>query len=543
MRIALAQINTTIGDFDGNAAKILDWLDRARGKGADLCLFPELAVCGYPPRDLLEKPSFIEANLRAIEEIASKVGRTAAVVGFVSRNDSAEGRALRNSAAFIEGGKVRFVQHKMLLPQYDVFDEGRHFEPASEQGVVEFAGQKLGVTLCEDLWSRFQFRGRRLYRVDPAEILAGKGAGMLVNISASPYTVGKQRTRIDLISGEAKMGSLPIFYCNMVGGDDELVFDGRSFAVDARGQIIAEAAAFEEDLVVVDSEAAGGSAGPSHMPEDEEVWRALALGLCDYMGKCGFARAFLGLSGGIDSAVVAAIAADAVGPDRITGVLMPSPFTSKASVDDATALAKNLGIKTLTISIGDVYEAYRAALGFSSGAGEVSLAEENLQARVRGNLLMALSNREGAMVISTGNKSELSVGYCTLYGDMAGGFALISDIPKTMVFDLARYANRGGERIPESIIAKPPSAELRPGQADTDSLPEYSVLDPILRLYIEDRMSAQEIQAKGFDPAVVARVLRMIDRNEYKRRQAPPGIKITMKAFGMGRRFPIARKT
>ncbi|MBN1283149.1 MAG: NAD+ synthase [Proteobacteria bacterium] len=544
MKIAIAQINTTVGDFEGNAAKIADGMRRAEREGAELVLFPELAITGYPPRDLLEKPSFIEANLKALEALAKGSAKTAAVVGFVSPNESSRGRALYNSAALLHGGRVAFVQHKTLLPQYDVFDEGRHFEPASEHRVFELNGRRLGLSLCEDLWSNHTFRGRRLYAVNPAKMLRDAGAEIVLNISASPYTVGKQALRLDLFSAEARSVGLPVFYCNLVGGNDELVFDGRSFALDAGGRPVREGRPFEEDFFVVDSGSMGAPVSPAAMPEEDEIWRALVLGLADYMRKCGFERAVIGLSGGIDSAVVAAIACDAIGRDRVLGVMMPSPYTGERSMRDGEALARNLGISTWQVPIGEVYEAYRRALGYALDPGApVSLAEENIQARIRGNILMAVSNRDGSLVISTGNKSELSVGYCTLYGDMAGGFALISDIPKTLVYALARRANRGGERIPKGIIDRPPSAELKPDQADTDTLPAYDVLDPIMRHYIEDRMSMEEIVGRGFDTGTVERIVRMIDANEYKRRQAPPGIKITMKAFGMGRRFPIARKT
>ncbi len=544
MKIAIAQINTTIGDFAGNSAKIITGIRQGERAGVDVVLFPELAICGYPPRDMLEKSSFIEGNLRAIEAVAKETRDTAALVGFVSRNESKDGRGLFNSAGFLHDGSIKFVQHKTLLPQYDVFDEGRHFEPAKDHRVYEFKGRRLGVTLCEDLWSKHSFRGRRLYRVDPAQLLKEAGAELILNISASPFTVGKQRIRYDLFSAEARSAGLPVFYCNMVGGNDELVFDGRSFVLNAKGRTVCEARAFEEDFIVVDSDAMENPGEIVDLPEEEEIWRALVLGLSDYMKKCGFARAVVGLSGGIDSAVVAAIACDAVGPDKVLGVMMPSPYTEERSLRDAEKLARNLGISTWHVPISEIYETYRRALGYSSkDAGEVSLAEENIQSRIRGNILMAISNREGAIVLSTGNKSELSVGYCTLYGDMAGGFALISDIPKKLVYRLAQYANRGGEKIPKAIILRPPSAELKPHQADTDSLPPYDVLDPIMRYYIEDHISAEEIVARGFDKDTALRIIRMIDANEYKRRQAPPGIKITMKAFGIGRRFPIARKS
>lgn len=543
MKISVCQMDATIGDFAGNTRKILDGLARGERVGADLVVFPELAVCGYPPRDLLEKPSFVRQSLECVEEIATHTGRTGAVLGFVSLNETAEGRALHNSAAILSEGAVRFVQHKTLLPEYDVFDEARYFEPATRHGVHEYRGMRIGLTLCEDLWSRHAFEGRRLYQREPVQILADAGAEVILNLSASPFTLGKQRTRYALASEEAARCSLPIIYCNLVGGNDELVFDGRSFVADSRGRIVLEAAAFREDDLLVDLEALPQESAERIYPEEEEIRRALVLGLHDYMSKCGFERCVIGLSGGIDSAVVAAIAAEAVGPGKVMGVLMPSPYTEPASNSLAARLAHNLGVVTCTVPIGEIYERFRAVLGFGGAGGEVSLAEENLQARIRGTILMAISNREGALVVSTGNKSEISVGYCTLYGDMAGGLALISDIPKTMVYALARYLNREGEVIPQDIIDRPPSAELKPGQTDQDSLPPYETLDRIMKYYVEHRMDVEAIVAGGEDPEEVRRIARMIELNEYKRRQAAPGIKITSKAFGMGRRYPIARKT
>ena len=542
MRVAIAQIDTTIGDFEGNARKILDGLKRAEDSGADLIVFPELAVCGYPPRDLLEKPWFVKRNLECIEMIASKTGRVAVAVGYVSVNETAEGRGLFNSAGILHDGAIRFVQHKALLPEYDVFEEARHFEPARTHDVYEFRGKRVGLTLCEDLWSRHEFGGRRIYRSDPVDLLAKAGADFILNLSASPFTIEKRDVREGLVTDAAKRNSLPIIYCNMVGGNDELVFDGRSFVADGSGNIVMTAAAFEEDLLVADLDLLPKAVKRKDAPEEEDVRRALVLGLRDYMRKCGFERCVIGLSGGIDSAVVAAIAAEAAGSGNVMGVLMSSQYTQERSVVDAEQLARNLGIMTYTEPIGDIYEQYRKTLGMG-GDGGVSLAEENLQARIRGNILMAISNREGALVVSTGNKSEVSVGYCTLYGDMVGGLALISDVPKTMVYDLARYMNRDGEVIPKSIIEKAPSAELKPDQTDQDSLPPYDVLDRIMKEYVEDRMSVEAMIDKGEDPETVRRVVRMIDTNEYKRRQAAPGIKITSKAFGLGRRYPIARKT
>jgi len=540
MKIALAQINTTVGDFSGNARKIIDGIRWAESEGLDLIIFPEMCVCGYPPRDLLEKPSFLQRSIEAVEEIAMNTGNCSALIGYITPNESSDGHALFNTAGILCDGEIKFKQHKTLLPEYDVFDEARHFEPSSEHEVYEIGGIKIGLTLCEDLWSGVKFRGRRLYRSDPVEKLAAAGAEMIINISASPFTLGKREIRRELVVGAAKRFGLPVIYCNAVGGNDDLVFDGRSVVVNSDGLLLKKGNAFEEDLITFDTSSTEPFAEMLGYTEEDEIHSALVLGLSDYMKKCGFKRAVLGLSGGIDSAVVAALAVDAIGPENVTGILMPSPYSSKSSIDDALDLAKNLGIKTSTIPIGDLYESYRTLLGF--GGSDVSLAEENIQARIRGNILMAKSNSDGAIVLATGNKSELSVGYCTLYGDMAGGFALISDLLKTQVFALARHMNRNSIIIPESIIEKAPSAELKPDQRDQDSLPDYDLLDSIVRAYIEEKRSVEEIASGGVDIDIVERITGMIDHNEYKRRQAPPGIKITEKAFGSGRRFPIACK-
>ncbi len=539
MKIAVAQIDTTVADFAGNQERILDRLAWAEGAGADLVVFPEMAICGYPPRDLLEEPAFVRRAEESVAAIAARTGKTAVAVGSVTVNEGADGRGLFNSALLLHKGRVLHVQHKTLLPEYDVFDEARHFEPSDRHEVISFGGMKLGLTLCEDLWSGYTFRGRRLYRCDPVERLSKAGAELVLNLSASPFTLGKQAIRRGLVTTAAKRFALPLVYCNAVGGNDDLVFDGRSIVADAQGRICAKGRAFAEDAFVVDTTALEPIGALPAMSDAEEMRHALVMGLSDYMRKCGFSRVVLGLSGGIDSAVVAALAAEAIGGRNVMGVLMPSPYSSSESVADAQALAEKLGVITCTTPIGEIYRAYRETLGFHDGEA-VSLAEENIQARIRGNILMAISNREGAMVLATGNKSELSVGYCTLYGDMAGGFALISDLLKTEVYALARQRNEAGEVIPERIITKAPSAELKPDQVDQDTLPPYDLLDPIIRAYVEEKRSVEEITAMGFEGAMVARVTRMIDRNEYKRRQAPPGIKITAKAYGTGRRFPIA---
>ena len=542
MKIAVLQINTTVGDFEGNSAKILEGIAWATKQGTDLCVFPELAVCGYPPRDLLEKPDFINRNMAALESIAQKTGETAAVVGYVSLNEKPFGRALHNSAGLLHRGKVALVQHKTLLPEYDVFDEARHFEPAADHKLFDINGARVGLSMCEDIWSLFEYAGRRLYRTDPIEDVVKQGADVVLNISASPFTLGKQAIRKKLVCDEAGRLGRTVIYCNLVGGNDELVFDGRSFVADPKGRIVHEAKGFEEDRFIVDTDRLGEEKGPADYGDEEDVRRALVLGLRDYMRKCGFDRVVIGVSGGIDSAVVAALACDALGSGKVMGVMMPSPYSSIGSVEDSEKLMKNLGMVSCRIPIADIYESFRKTMGYRAKPEDISVAEENLQARIRGNILMAISNREGALVLSTGNKSEISVGYCTLYGDMAGGLALLSDIPKSMVYALANHMNRKGEVIPREIIEKPPSAELKPGQCDRDSLPAYDVLDPIIRAYVEDRKSVEKIIAMGFDRALVDRITRMIDLNEYKRRQAAPGIKITSKAFGLGRRFPIAWK-
>lgn len=542
MKIAIAQINTTVGDFSGNKKKILNYLGSAQKMGADIVVFPELTVCGYPPRDLVEKPSFIQRNLECVEEIASKTKRTAVALGYISINESQTGHGLFNTAGLLYDGSVQFSQPKSLLPEYDVFDEARNFEPARTHRVHKFKGRTFALSLCEDLWSAFDFGGRHLYPQDPMKLFVEAGAEIIINLSASPYTLKKQKVREGLVCGAAKDFSRPVVYCNLIGGNDELVFDGQSFAADSKGEIIAMGKAFSEDLFLVDLDKVNRPVKIREMKDEQEIFDALILGLHDYMQKCGFKKVVVGLSGGIDSSVVAAIASEAIGPKNVTAVTMPSRFTSQKSLDDARVIAKNLGIRTKMVPIDGLYDSYRKALGFTGDVRKVSLTEENIQARIRGNILMAISNREGELVLSTGNKSELSVGYCTLYGDMAGGLAIISDVPKTIIYKIAKYINRKKELIPKSILTKPPTAELKPDQTDQDLLPPYEMLDEILKAYVEDHLSAQSIIAMGFDKKRVLDVVRRVDLNEYKRRQSPPGLKVTSKAFGTGRRFPIAWK-
>lgn len=540
MKLAIAQIDTTVGDFKGNERKIIDNLRLAEKKGADLVVFPELTVCGYPPRDLLDKPVFVKENLLSVERIAKATKGTAVVLGYVSWNESKIGKGLFNMAGILYDGKVQFSQAKTLLPQYDVFDEKRHFEPAVKHLLHKFKGRKLALSLCEDLWSNYEFDGRRLYRDDPIELFAKEGAELIINLSASPYTLEKQKVRETLACKASKKFSIPIVYCNLVGGNDELIFDGRSIVTNKEGTIVCRGKAFEEDHIIVDIDDLPSKQLLSHASDEKDIIDALVLGLRDYTRKCSFKSAVVGLSGGIDSALVAFIASMAIGAGNVKGLIMPSEFTSEKSIDDAKELADRLQIKMERIDITEIYNSYRKTLNLKGK--DVSLAEENIQARIRGNILMAYSNREGAIVLSTGNKSELSVGYCTLYGDLAGGLAVISDIPKTLVYRLAEYINKTKELIPKSILTKAPTAELKPNQTDQDSLPPYGVLDAILKAYVEEHEDLAAIVKRGFDKSIVEDILRRVNLNEYKRRQSPPGLKVTSKAFGIGRRFPIAWK-
>ncbi|MEP9411585.1 MAG: NAD+ synthase [Candidatus Brocadia sp.] len=541
MKIALAQINQTVGDFQKNAEKICSYIDRARRQNADLVVFPELAVTGYPPKDFLDIPAFIDENLKTLNTIASGVYGISAVVGFVDRNKRRHGKLVHNAAAFIQDRKIVSVHHKSLLPTYDVFDECRYFEPAYSISPVKFMDYTLGISICEDIWNDEEFWPRPLYEIDPIENLISHGANVMINVSSSPFTVEKHdKIRLRMLMHDATKYKVPFIYVNQVGGNDDLVFDGNSVVINAQGRLIAQAATFEEDLMVVDIENPEVQIQPRTYSPIETVHMALVAGLRDYVKKCGFKKVVIGLSGGIDSAVTAALAAEALGNTNVIGVLMPSQFSSQDSIDDAVELSQNLGITYKIIPIKDVFETYQKTLQTEFKGMPFDIAEENLQARIRGNIIMALSNKYGYLVLTTGNKSELAVGYCTLYGDMSGGFALISDVPKTMVYELARYINREKEIIPLNSITKPPSAELRPNQFDQDSLPPYDVLDGILKAYIEDARGIDEIIQMGFDEKIVREIIRKVNRNEYKRRQAAPGIKVTSKAFGSGRRMPIA---
>ena len=544
MKIALGQINPTVGDFTGNAAKIIDYAQRAKSAGAGLILFPELSVCGYPPRDLVERPTFVARNRESAERIAAATTGISVICGLVTPADSDTGKSAMNSAALLMDGKIAFLQSKMLLPTYDVFDEMRNFAPAKSQQLFPFCGNRMALTICEDAWNDKQFWAKRLYTVDPVESLVREGGNFVLNISASPFWIGKREFRRDMLASIARQHKVPVALVNQVGGNDSLVFDGSSLVLNREGKIVAQGRSFEEDLIYFDSQNLTGEMHEQIPGDEASAYSALVLGTRDYIRKCGFQKAIIGLSGGIDSALTAVIAADAVGPENVIGVGMPGPYSSQGSIDDARTLAKNLGIRFELLSINPAYEAYRQTLRDVFAGFKEDVTEENIQSRARGTLLMALSNKFGAIVLSTGNKSELGVGYCTLYGDMVGGLAVISDVPKTLVYGLAEYVNSRRPVIPRASIEKPPSAELRPDQKDSDSLPPYEVLDAVLEDYVEDSHAAERIVAdRGIDIETVRRVIRMVDRAEYKRQQAAPGLKISPKAFGYGRRIPIAAKS
>ena len=541
MRIALAQINTTVGDLAGNEAKILDAARRARDQKADVVLFPELTITGYPPRDLLLNKDFIAGNLAALRRLAAASGPVPMLVGFVGENKNTPGRDVTNEAALLQDGRIAATRIKSLLPTYDVFDEDRYFEPGEKCLPLDIAGHRCGVTICEDIWNDQDFWPHRRYRTDPVAELLAAGAQCVLNISASPWHVGKEILRSQMLASLARKSGRPVALCNLAGGNDELIFDGNSLVFNGAGELIAQARAFEEDFVVVDTENSP-PIDPAPTPEEESVYRALVLGLRDYFHKCGFKSAVLGLSGGIDSAVVACLAAAALGPEQVQGVSLPSQFSSQGSLEDARLLAQRLGLRYDVIPIQPSFESLKLQLKpFFAGRPE-DATEENIQARLRGVILMALSNKAGSLLLTTGNKSELAVGYCTLYGDMCGGLAVISDVPKTMVYRLARWINSQRDVIPAACLTTAPSAELRPNQTDQDSLPPYEILDAILDQYVVQGRCAAEIAQSGLPADTVRQVIRLIDANEYKRRQAAPGLKVTTKAFGIGRRFPIAQR-
>ena len=541
MRIALAQINTTVGDLAGNEAKILAAYRRGVEAGADLVVFPELATSGYPPRDLLLRRHFVQQNLEMLNRLAAATSKTGMLVGFVGKNEQHIGREATNSTALLQNGKILATRSKTLLPTYDVFDEDRYFEPATENAVAEFNGRKVGLTICEDMWNDEDFWDERRYRNNPPAKLVAAGATILFNNSASPWHLGKNETRHKMLSQLAQKTQRPVIYCNLVGGNDDLVFDGASMAFNGSGQLIAHGKLFEEDFIVFDLDAAQPVLVPV-MCDEERVYRALVLGLRDYLSKCSFKSAVIGLSGGIDSALTAVIAVDALGKENVRGVSLPSQFSSQGSLDDARILAVNLGIQYDVVAIQPAFEAAKKQLASVFAGLKEDVAEENIQARLRGVILMAMSNKFGSLLLTTGNKSEMAVGYCTLYGDMNGGLAVISDVPKMMVYRISKWINREREIIPAASITKAPSAELRPNQTDQDSLPPYEILDAILEAYVVNLKPTREIIAMGFDEATVKRVVRLIDLSEYKRRQAAPGLKVTSKAFGVGRRIPIAQR-
>jgi NAD+ synthetase len=544
VKIALAQINPTVGDFTGNIEKIVAASRRAADRGARLTVFSELVLCGYPPADFLEKPSFRARCRKAVDELAAVTRdlSTAVLVGVALPAPPEGGKPAVNAAVLLDGGQILLEQHKRLLPFYDIFDEQRYFAPSQDQRVVELDGVRLAITICEDAWNDKSFWPRRLYSVDPMEELMGQQPAVHINLSSSPFWHGKRAVRRQMLAAIARRDRIPVLMCNQVGGDDSLIFDGSSVALDARGELIGQAASFEEDLIVVDPFDAPVISAPEE-DDTEAAYRALVLGTRDYVRKCGFKKVLVGLSGGIDSALVACIAAEALGAENVVGVGMPSPYSSSGSIDDSRQLAANLGIRFELIGISGLFAEFTHTLEPLFAGTKADTTEENIQSRIRGCLLMALSNKYSALVLTTGNKSEMAVGYCTLYGDMVGALAVIGDLVKTRVYAVCRWLNREGEVIPRAILEKPPSAELRPDQKDTDSLPPYEVLDPILEGYVERYETPEEIAgAHGFPLGLVQQVVRLVERSEYKRQQAAPVLKVTSKSFGMGRRFPIAVK-
>ena len=549
MKIGLAQINGTVGDFPANAKRIVNAYREALDGGAEFVITPEMALVGYPPRDLVFKSGFVDKCLQALDYLGSEIGEVPLLVGYVDHNrDQEPGKPFRNGAALLERGEVTARVFKTLLPTYDIFDERRYFEPAEQCQPIEWRGHKIGVTICEDIWTE-DYLHRPLYKRDPVEELRAGGAEILMNLSASPFHLGKGRVRCELLATVAKSAGLPLVYCNSIGGNDQLVFDGNSAVMTGEGVACAQLAAFSEEIRVVEVpfESPGASTGFAPLPPDqeapEELFQALVLGVKDYVRKCGFRTACMGLSGGIDSALTAAVAVEALGPENVFGVTMPSDYSSRGSVEDSLALAGNLGMRCETVPIGKSLESVKSALAPLFGDLPEDVTEENMQARIRGLYLMSLSNKYNHLLLTTGNKSELAVGYCTIYGDMCGGLAVISDLPKTRVFEVARWLNRNGEVIPWNTIEKPPSAELRPDQKDEDTLPPYEVLDGILELYVEKQCSPEEIiENHGFEEEIVLWVQRQVDLNEWKRHQAAPGIRVTSKAFGIGRRIPIVQR-
>lgn len=541
MKISINQINPVIGDFEFNLSQILTAVKESEKAGCSLAVFPELSLMGYPPKDLLEKPAFISQNIRYLEKLADKVGNINVLCGFVDRNPSDRGKNIYNSVALLNNGKIIDRGGKKLLPTYDVFDETRYFEPADKSLYFELENKRIGVTICEDIWNVGDFENVPKYGTDPISELSEKGMDILVNISASPYTIDKSPLRLSVLKNIAEKYRLPVIYCNQAGGNDDLVFDGSSMVMDRDGNLILFGKEFNTDIIIWDTEKTYDPLSSPWSCEEESILNCLTMGTHDYVTKCGFSKVLVGLSGGIDSSLVACIAMKAFGPENVTGISMPSPYTSDLSKRCARGLASNLGINFEEIYINDIFESFKSALSPVFTGMKENETEENIQARIRGNLLMAMSNKFNALLLTTGNKSETATGYCTLYGDMCGSLAVISDLPKTLCYRIARYINRKEEIIPWEIIERPPSAELRPDQTDQDSLPPYEVLDEIVEAIIEKNKSFEQIVDMGHDPDTVRDIFRRIVINEYKRRQASPGIKVTSKAFGYGRRFPIAR--
>lgn len=542
MKIAVLQMNPLIGDFKRQYDLIVAACERAKISNCDLAVFPELVLCGYPPRDLLEQRAFLEANEKCLAALVKQVRGIGVLCGLVTGNPDAAGKALYNSAVLFEDGRVLHKANKQLLPTYDVFDEQRHFEPGAPTQPVAYKGHRVGITICEDAWNDKDVFQRRLYSRDPVAQLVTDGADLLINISASPFHRGKRTFRDNMLSGLARKHKIPLVFCNQVGGNDHVLFDGASAVFDPGGEIVARASEFVEDMVVYDLSAGAGEMHPLCESETEAVLEALIMGTRDYVTKCGFRKAVIGLSGGIDSALTAYVAVKALGADNVATIFMPSRYTSRDNYEDTRRLADNLGIDYAIIPIDELYQTFTHLLVPNADEANLSLTEQNLQARIRGTLLMGVSNRDGCLVLSTGNKSELAVGYCTLYGDMNGGLAVISDVPKTLVYEISRLINRNGEVIPQRILDKAPSAELKPDQTDQDDLPPYEVIDAILEGYVERAMSAEELVSAGHDPQAVSDIIARVDRNEYKRHQAAPGLKVTPKAFGEGRRFPLAKR-
>jgi NAD+ synthase (glutamine-hydrolysing) len=540
MNIGILQLNFTVGDFKGNSEKLVSAYERAVREGAELCVGSELGLCGYPPRDLLNRRDFVESHERALREVAKRVGKVPLLIGGIEKTNQKAGRPLYNTAFLVEKGKTRAVARKILLPTYDVFDEDRYFEAGDKVGSVRIAGKRVGVTICEDIWNDEDLWPERRYRIDPVRELAKKGMDLLINLSASPWNIGKEKVRYRLLAEVAKREKIPVIQVNLVGGNDELVFDGRSLGVGVKGGLLAQGAAFMEDVKVVDI--GEKEQKPIWAGDEEQVFQALVLGTRDYLQKCGFQEVVLGLSGGIDSALVAVVAAEALGKDKVLGVAMPSRFSSAGSVADAEALAKRLGIRYQKIPIEDTFAAMLRSIAPAREGRSGGLTEENLQSRIRGMTLMAISNDSGRLLLTTGNKSEMAVGYCTLYGDMCGALAVIADVPKTLVYRISRWINREREIIPKNSIEKAPSAELRPDQKDQDSLPPYEELDRILESYVVNEGSIQGMVQKGISKVLAEEMVRKIDISEYKRRQAAPGLKVTTKAFGVGRRIPLAQR-